>query len=158
MRDQYLEAIALVERIHRYVLGLVKIELDGLGLHDINNVQAMVLFNIGDAEMTMTELTLRGCYMGTNVSYNAKKLVENGYLEYKRSRHDRRLVHVRLTKKGHELRQKLNQMHERNVGLLEQTGISDANLAAAVVTLRHFERFWMQATDLASRGRQFIAA
>jgi DNA-binding MarR family transcriptional regulator len=108
--------------------------------------------------MTMTELTLRGCYMGTNVSYNAKKLVENGYLEYKRSRHDRRLVHVRLTTKGHELRQKLNQMHERNVGLLGQTGISDANLAAAVVTLRHFERFCMQATDVASRGRQFIAA
>jgi DNA-binding MarR family transcriptional regulator len=158
MRDHYLEAISLIERIHRYVLGLLKIELDGLGIQGINNVQAMMLFNIGDAEMTMSELTLRGCYMGTNVSYNAKKLVENGYLEYKRAHHDRRSVHVRLTTKGHELRQQLNQLQQRNVELLEQTGISDADLAAAVITLRHFERFWMQATDLTSRRRQFIAA
>jgi DNA-binding MarR family transcriptional regulator len=158
MREQYLETIALVERIHRYVLALIKIELDGLAVHDINNVQAMMLFNIGNAEMTMTELTLRGCYMGTNVTYNAKKLVENGYLEYKRSRHDRRLVHVRLAKKGHELRKKLDTLHERNVELLKRTGISDADLTAAVATLGRFERFWMQATDLASRGRQFIAA
>jgi DNA-binding MarR family transcriptional regulator len=158
MHDHYLEAISLIERVHRYVLGFLKIELDGLGIQDINNVQALMLFNIGNAEMTMSELTLRGCYMGTNVSYNAKKLVENAYLQYKRSNHDRRSVHVRLTAKGHELRRKLSQMHERNVELLEQSGISDADLAAAVITLRHFERFWMQATDVASRRRQFIAA
>lgn len=158
MRDNYLEIISLVERLHRYVLELIKLELEGLGTHDINNVQAMMLFNIGDAEMTVGELTLRGCYMGTNVSYNAKKLVENGFLEYNRSPHDRRSIHVRLTTKGHELRHKLNQMHERNVKLLHQTGISDTDLAGAVITLQRIEQFWMQATDFVSRGRQFAAA
>jgi DNA-binding MarR family transcriptional regulator len=158
MRDCYLEVTSLVERLHRYVLELTKLELDGLGIRDINNVQAMMLFNIGDAEMTVGELTLRGCYLGTNVSYNAKKLVEKGYLGYERSRHDRRSVYVRLTTKGHALYHELNQMHERNVERLHQTGISDTDLAGAVITLRRLERFWMQTTEFASRQRQFAAA
>jgi DNA-binding MarR family transcriptional regulator len=78
----------------------VKLELEGFGIHDINNVQAVMLFNIGDAEMTVGELTLRGCYLGSNVSYNVKKMVENKYLMHERSVHDRRSIHVRLTEKG----------------------------------------------------------
>src|SRR3954447_302103 len=100
MNNQYLEVIFLVERLHRQFLDVVKLELDGIGIHDINNVQAMMLFNIGDAEMTVGELTLRGCYLGSNVSYNLKKLVEKGYLDQERSIHDRRSVHVKLTDKG----------------------------------------------------------
>ena len=80
MNNGYLEVISLVERLHRHFLEVVKLELDGLGIHDINNVQGLMLFNIGDAEMTVGELTLRGCYLGSNVSYNVKKMVENGYL------------------------------------------------------------------------------
>ncbi len=70
MTNDYLEVISLVERLHRHFLEVVKLELDGLGIHDINNVQGLMLFNIGDAEMTVGELTLRGCYLGSNVSYN----------------------------------------------------------------------------------------
>jgi hypothetical protein len=68
MHNTYIEAIALVERLHRQFLELVKLELDGLGIYDINNVQALLLFNIGDAQMTVSELSLRGCYLGSNVS------------------------------------------------------------------------------------------
>jgi DNA-binding MarR family transcriptional regulator len=158
MYDDYLEIISLVERLHRYVLELVKNELDEFLIRDINNVQALILFNIGDTEMTVGELTLRGCYMGTNVSYNLKKLVENGYLQYKRSQHDRRSVYVRLTAKGHELCGKLNHMHERNVKLLDRAGVNEPDLAAAVSTLRRVERLWRQIADFASRERQFSAA
>src|SRR5215472_18042205 len=80
MDNPYLEVISYVERLHRQFLEVVKLELEGLEVHDINNVQAMMLFNIGDAEMTVGELTLRGCYLGSNVSYNVKKMVENEYL------------------------------------------------------------------------------
>jgi DNA-binding MarR family transcriptional regulator len=80
MNKAYLNVISLIERLHRQFLEVVKLELDGMGIRDINNVQAMVLFNIGDAEMTVGELTLRGCYLGSNVSYNIKKMVEQGYL------------------------------------------------------------------------------
>src|SRR3954465_15160116 len=100
MPEAYLEVISFIEQLHRRFLEMVKLELERLGIHDINNVQGMILFNIGDARMTVGELTQRGCYLGSNVSYNVKKLVENGYLEQERSTHDRRSMHVTLTEKG----------------------------------------------------------
>src|SRR5713226_588958 len=135
MSNGYLEVIALVERLHRHFLEVVKLELDGLGVHDINNVQGLMLFNIGDAEMTVGELTLRGCYLGSNVSYNVKKMVENDYLVQERSVHDRRSIHVRLTEKGRGLRDRLTVMHKRHMELLSQTTITDADLEGVVVTL-----------------------
>src|SRR6478735_4567586 len=107
MDNPYLEVISLVERLHRQFLEVVKLELEGFGIRDIYNVQAMMLFNIGDSEMTVGELTLRGCYLGSNVSYNVKKMVGNGYLTQQRSLHDRRSTHVRLTPKGRALRDRL---------------------------------------------------
>src|ERR1700720_2138005 len=124
MTNSYLETISLVERLHRQFLELVKSELDGLGMHDINNVQGMMLFNIGDAEMTIGDLTLRGCYLGSNVSYNLKKMVENGYLVQERSVHDRRSIHVRLTDKGRALRDRLSDMHRRHTEMLGESRIT----------------------------------
>ena len=121
MNHPYLEVISHVERLHSQFLEVVKLELEGWGVHDINNVQAMILFNIGDAEMTVGELTLRGCYLGSNVSYNVKKMVENEYLAHKRSVHDRRSIHVRLTEKGAKLRESLSAMHRRHVEMLSST-------------------------------------
>src|SRR5882724_8078947 len=92
MTTGYLEVISLIERLHRQFLEVVKLELDGLQIHDINNVQGLMMFNIGDAEMTVGELILRGCYLGSNVSYNVKKMVENDYLDQERSAHDRRSI------------------------------------------------------------------
>jgi DNA-binding MarR family transcriptional regulator len=147
MTNGYLEVISLVERLHRQFLEVIKLELEGLRIHDINNVQALLLFNIGDAEMTVGELTTRGAYLGSNVSYNVKKMVENGYIVQERSVHDRRSIHVRLTKKGGDLRDRLSVMHGRHVEMLTQTAITDADLQGVVVTLRRLERFWMRASD-----------
>jgi len=157
MTNGYLEVISLVERLHRNFLEVVKLELDGLGIHDINNVQGLMLFNIGDAEMTVGELTLRGCYLGSNVSYNVKKMVENDYLAQERSVHDRRSVHVRLTDKGRQLRDRLTVMHQRHAEMLNQTAVTDADLQSATVTLRRLERFWLRAGDLMQRPGQFAA-
>src|SRR5277367_949881 len=107
MKESYLNMIALVERLHRQFLELVRTELDSLGIQDINNVQGLILFNIGPVELTVGELTLRGCYLGSNVSYNVKKMVENGYLVQERSPHDRRSVRVKLSEKGLALHKKL---------------------------------------------------
>src|SRR3974377_60931 len=145
MNNLYLEVISLVELLHRQFLEVVKLKGDGLGIHDINNVQAMMLFNIGDAEMTVGELTLRGCYLGSNVSYNVKKLVENEYLAHERSVHDRRSIHVRLTEKGLKLRESLSAMHQRHIEMLSPTAVSADDLQAAGVTLRRLERFWLPA-------------
>src|SRR5467141_1087633 len=99
-KNYFFELNPLIERLHHRMLEIVKLELEGLGIQDINSVQAMMLFNIGDAEMTIGELTLRGCYLGSNVSYNVKKMTENGYIALERSVHDRRSIRVRLTDKG----------------------------------------------------------
>jgi DNA-binding MarR family transcriptional regulator len=142
MHETYVGVTSLVERLHRQFLELLKLELDGLGINDINNVQGLMLFNIGDAEMTVSELTLRGCYLGSNVSYNVKKMVENGYLSYERSVHDRRSAHVRLTEKGAKLCDRLQMMHQRHIEMLSQTAITDKDLQSATATLRRLDRFW----------------
>jgi len=157
MAEAYLEVISLIERLHRQFLEVVKLELEGAGIRDINNVQAMMLFNIGDAEMTVGELTWRGCYLGSNVSYNVKKLVETGYLAQERSVHDRRSIHVKLTEKGRTLRDRLSTMHDRHIGMLKQTAVKPADLEATAITLRRLERFWMHGGEAASPSPQFAA-
>src|SRR6201987_921365 len=152
MDNPYLEVISYVERLHRQFLEVVKLELEGFGIRDINNIQAMILFNIGDAEMTVGELILRGCYLGSNVSYNVKKMVENEYLAHERSVHDRRSIHVRLTEKGIKLRNSLTTMHRRHVEMLSSTAMSADDLQAARVTLRRLERFWIRAADLVQQS------
>jgi DNA-binding MarR family transcriptional regulator len=157
MNSAYLDVISLVERLHRHFLEVVKLELEGLGIHDINNVQGMMLFNIGDAEMTVGELTLRGCYLGSNVSYNVKKMVENGYLVQQRSAHDRRSIHVRLTEKGAVLRDSLSAMHRRHADMLGQAAVGGDDLQAVCTTLRRLERFWIRAGDMVQRPPRFAA-
>jgi len=157
MDNPYLEVVSLVERLHRQFLEVVKLELEGVGIHDINNVQAMMLFNIGDAEMTVGELTLRGCYLGSNVSYNVKKMVENKYLAHERSVHDRRSVHVRLTEKGIKLRDRLTAMHRRHAEMLPRAALSADDLQVAGVTLRRLERFWIRAADLVQRPQRLAS-
>jgi DNA-binding MarR family transcriptional regulator len=155
--NYYFELNLLIERLHRHLLEIIKLELDGLGIHDINSVQAMMLFNIGDAEMTIGELTLRACYLGSNVSYNVKKMAENGYLVHKRSVHDRRSIRVRATEKGRALSQKLSEMHQRHLEQLQDTDITEIDLKEVAVTLRRLERFSLRTADLTSRSPEFAA-
>ena len=158
MEAAYLDVIALVERLHRQFLEVVKLELDNQGVHDINNVQAMILYNIADIEMTVGELTLRGCYLGSNVSYNVKKMVEAGYLVQERSTHDRRSVRVRLAPKGQDLRKKITVMHQRHVGALSKGPLGRDDLIAAHATLRRLDRFWTQLVELGPRALQISPA
>ncbi len=144
MSDDYFQVILLIERLHRQFLDVVKLELDALRVHDVNNVQALMLFNLGDAEISIGELILRGYYLGSNVSYNVKKLSESGYLVVERSMHDRRSFRVRLTPKGRTLRDRLSIMINRHIEMLGQTQITDTDLHRAAATLQQLERFWMQ--------------
>jgi DNA-binding MarR family transcriptional regulator len=154
----YLDAIALTERLHRQFLEIVKLELENRGIHDVNNVQAMILFNIGDHDMTIGELTLRGCYLGSNVSYNVKKMAENGYIAQERSLHDRRSIRVTLTEKGQAVRKLVLEMIDRQLGQLGQTSLDEATLTQAIVTFRRLDRFWTQSLSLGTRVAQLSPA
>jgi len=139
----YLEALTLVERLHRRLLDVIKDEFDRRGRSDINSVQALLLYNIGDKELTAGELRTRGYYLGSNVSYNLKKLVEMGFLDHQRSRVDRRSVRIRLTEKGSEVREIVEALYQKHVRTVEQVGgISSDEFASLNKALHRLERFW----------------
>ena len=151
MKSAYLETISLIERLHRQCLEVVKTELDRIGVRDLNNVQALILFNIGEEELTVGELTQRGYYLGSNVSYNVKKMVENGYLIQERSPHDRRSFHVRCSEQGVEIFRQLDGLFERHSGRLEDAHLNGEGLSEANKTLRRVEQFWSMPQVIAGR-------
>ena len=139
----YLESLSLVERLHRLLLDVIKDEFERLGVLEINSVQALLLFNVGENEVTAGELKTRGYYQGSNVSYNLKKLVDLGYMHHQRSEVDRRSVRVRLTEKGRRLRVMLNELFARHAEGLERRGIiGAAGIEEINSNLKRMERFW----------------
>lgn len=141
--SDYLELLQLVERLHRQLLDVVKDELDREGMDDLNSVQALLLFNIGDQELTAGELRTRGHYLGSNVSYNLKKLVDAGYIRHERSAVDRRSVRVSLTESGHAVCANLNALFERQgTSLMPVGGVDVDQLPAMNTALARIERFW----------------
>ena len=135
-RGEYLQALRLIERLHRLLLDVIKDEFDRQGGAELNSVQALLLYNIGESELTAGELKTRGYYLGSNVSYNLKKLVDMGYIHYKRSDKDRRSVRVKLTSKGQKLWKTIDEMFDRHVKELlpnfaaEAEGITPAKVVS----------------------------
>jgi DNA-binding MarR family transcriptional regulator len=143
LKGRYLVSLKLIERLHRLLLDVIKDEFERLGRADVNSVQALLLYNIGDAELTAGELTSRGYYLGSNVSYNLKKLVDAGYIHHQRSTTDRRSVRVRLTEKGQEVCKVVNNLYQRQLRSLQQVGgIGPNELETLNKALIRLERFW----------------
>jgi DNA-binding MarR family transcriptional regulator len=141
----YLENLALVERLHRLLLDVIKDEFERLKILEINPVQALLLFNVGENEVTAGELKTRGYYQGSNVSYNLKKLVELNYMHHQRSEIDRRSVRVRLTEKGRKVRAVLNELFVRHAEGLEKRGlIAVAGMEDMNQSLKRMERYWTE--------------
>ena len=122
IRSLYLESLQLVERLHRRLLDVIKDEFDRNGRSDINAIQALLLFNIGSSELTAGELRSRGYYLGSNVSYNLKKLVDLDFINHQRSRIDRRSVRISLTPKGREIADLVGALYDRHIGSIEKVG------------------------------------
>ncbi len=142
-RGEYEQALRLIERLHRLLLDVIKSEFDRVGGADLNSVQALLLYNIGDSELTAGELKSRGYYLGSNVSYNLKKLVDMGYIHYKRSETDRRSVRVSLTDKGKEACEVVHNLYERQLGSVEAVGeVSEGDIRGLNNALMRLERFW----------------
>ena len=143
LRSAYLEALQLVERLHRRLLDVIKDEFDRQGRSDINSVQALLLYNIGDGELTASELRKRGYYLGSNVSYNVKKLVELGYIRHQRSRIDRRAVRISLTPAGREVCDVVAKLYDRHLRSIEPVGgLAKSDFDTLNKALARLERFW----------------
>ena len=143
LKTNYLVTLRMIERLHRLLLDLIKDEFERVGRTDVNSVQALLLFNIGESELTAGELRTRGYYLGSNVSYNLKKLVEMGFLDHQRSRVDRRSVRIKLTDKGSEVRDIVETLYQKHVRTVEQVGgINSEEFATLNKSLHRLERFW----------------
>lgn len=139
----YIESLNLIERLHRRLLDVIKDEFDRQGRDDVNSVQALLLHNIGDKELTASELRTRGYYLGSNVSYNVKKLVEMGYLHHARSRVDRRAVRISLTPKGREVHEIIKGVYAKHINTVEKIGgVSSNEFERLNNALGRLERFW----------------
>lgn len=143
--DTYLDTLTLVERLHRLLLDVIKDEFERLGVLEINPVQALLLFNVGDNEVTAGELKSRGYYQGSNVSYNLKKLVDAGYMHHQRSQIDRRSVRVRLTEKGRGVHLVVSKLFETHaVGLMNRNVLDQKGVEDITASLRRVERYWTE--------------
>jgi DNA-binding MarR family transcriptional regulator len=141
--ELYEESLRLVERLHRRLLDVVKDEFDRHGRNDINSVQALLLANLGESELTAGELRSRGYYLGSNVSYNVKKLVDQGFLHRKPSKADKRAVWISLTPKGEEICAIVKDLYSRHLSSLEPVaGFGDEELISLNGALQRLERFW----------------
>lgn len=143
IKHRYMEALTLVERLHRRLLDVIKDDFERSGEKEVNPVQALLLFNISDAELTAGELKTRGHYQGSNVSYNLKKLVEAGYVNHERSNADKRSVRVRLTQKGLEVRARVDAMYNRQLQAIEEiVGLNVEEFDRINKALSRLERYW----------------
>ncbi|USO02638.1 MAG: winged helix DNA-binding protein [Alphaproteobacteria bacterium] len=139
MRENHLEAISLVEVVYKLYLDVLKTELSKLGILDINNMQAMIMYHIGDRKLSIGEVIDKGCFIGSNVSYNVKKLTSAGYLKQEPSQFDRRSVYLTLTKQGKEVYTKLHKAIQEQKKVLLKYGLSDQDFENLKETLTKLE-------------------
>ncbi len=143
LESLYMDSLRLIERLHRRLLDVIKDEFERRGRNDVNSVQALLIYNIGDSELTAGELKTRGYYLGSNVSYNLKKLVDMGYISHERSKNDRRAVRVSLTEMGHEVREIVQDLYDKHLTTIEPVGDLHADdFEGMNRALLRLERFW----------------
>lgn len=142
MKEAYFDTIMLIERLHRLFLDVIKTELDRLKIKDINNVQCFIVYNIGKNHLTVGEVSNRGYYLGSNVTYNLKKMVEKGYITQERSAHDKRSSLVCLTPKGMELYERFETIMTDHIKNMRHNGIHDQDLKNSKAFLQRLEAFW----------------
>jgi DNA-binding MarR family transcriptional regulator len=130
--------------MHRTFLDILKHDLDKLGVLDINNVQAMLIYNISRQQVSVGELISRGMYNGSNVSYNIKRLVEAGYLLQIPSERDKRSLFVKLSDKGFDIYTKIDECIRKHVEKLDTVFQNKKTLDNVYKGLVGLESFWNQ--------------
>ncbi len=150
MSEAYYDIVRLIERLHRHFLDVLRTELRERNVEDINAVQALLLYNIGEAEVVIRDLKDRGYYHGSNVSYNIKKLTEFGYIEQERCAHDRRSIRLKLTDKGMSLCNAVADLQRHLAAKSAASPDAVAELQTAGQSLQRLERIW---TDFIRYGR-----
>lgn len=142
MKNDFVDISICGELNYRLFLSVIKHELDKLGYADIAAVQALILMNLGDNVVTITEVMSRGYYIGSNASYNIRRLVANGYISQSPSDYDKRAVLLQTTAKGEELCLKVNAALSGHIKKFEQKMREKLDMKRGLEFLRNVERAW----------------
>jgi len=137
MSTPYFETILLTERVYRVFLDVINRKLDQEEIYDLTSIQALVIYSIGKNRLTVGELSSRGYYQGTNVSYNLKKMIQFGYVQQTPAEHDKRTIFIHLTPKGLKIYELISQTLTKH----EETF---PNYESLKIHLREFESFLLQ--------------
>jgi DNA-binding MarR family transcriptional regulator len=145
LKNHFVRAVAQLERLHRCLLDLIKLELDRQADEQrVTSAQALFLYNIGDGKLSATELRIRGFYTGSNLSYTIAKLVEGGYLNYERTVQDKRIVQLSLTEKGLKIKSMVAALYESHLPVIEEKGLTAEDLEHLVSALKRLEHYWAE--------------
>ena len=150
----HLELVRCIERLHRRYLDLFRVDLMRIGADDLSPAQVMMLFTIGPDDLSVRDLIDRGYYLGSNASYNLKRLVEAGYVERSASPRDRRSARIRLSEKGRRLCELVRSVDEGYHRLVVRDDTELRELEVTFRTLRRIEHTW---TDALRSGEARIA-
>ncbi|MDO5657353.1 MAG: MarR family transcriptional regulator [Paracoccus sp. (in: a-proteobacteria)] len=143
--DAYFRFLQMLERLHRLMLDLIKDEFERIGRADLTPVQAMLIYHLGQQEVSAGELRSRGMYQGSNVSYNLKKLVSGGYVTQMRSDQDRRALRVSLSEEGRAVRDDIGRLFARHADDLVASGVlDDPPLDRVNRQAQRIERYWAE--------------
>lgn len=142
----HFDLVRVIERMYRRYLDRLRIDLIRIGAEDISPAHAMLLFTIGDDDLSVRDLMDRGHYLGSNASYSLKQLVQSGYVDRTASARDRRSARIRLTEKGKILCNAIKAADEVNQEHVVQSEKDLQALGDTFAMLRKLEILW--ATDL----------
>jgi DNA-binding MarR family transcriptional regulator len=142
---QHLDLARYVERAHRRYLDLLRAEMTRLGIDDVSPAQVLMMFTIGEGELSVRDLLERGNYLGSNASYNLKRLWEAGYIVRESSSRDRRSAYISLTAKGHSLCETIRAVDRSYQDLLVRNADEQRDLETTISTLRRVEIMFITA-------------
>ena len=142
MKEDYFKSVTMIERLHRLFLEAMKVELERMEVRDINNIQCLILYNIGQKQVTVGDFKNRGYYLGSNVTYNLSLTVQNKYLLQEPGAHDRRTSYVKLSEKDLKLYGKLDKLFTMHAKALAHEGVDAAQLDELDRMLSNLEGFW----------------
>jgi DNA-binding MarR family transcriptional regulator len=98
--------------------------------------------NVGDNVITMGEVLSRGYYVGSNASYNLKKMITNGYMQQNPSDYDKRASYLRLSNKGMELCNKLEHAVNAHMSRFESTASGKLEIERGIKFMKKIESYW----------------
>lgn len=141
MKENYYNTIIMIERMHRLFLDVLKNDLSKQRIRDINNIQAIIIYNVGHKKLSVGDLISHGYYQGSNVSYNLRKMVEGGYMLQCPNPHDRRVSDIELTEKGLEMYERIGKIFEEHSLSLQKNNIDGESINKLIDTLDLIEKY-----------------